>query len=122
MTEYTPKRSGISPASRRVSLENMVAARNNFSGAAWRALGCPSATVSRAISETKLSGEDAVKLQNVLAGLLSCSEAQLRERCDAVDVPRQGDKDALIERLVGWIAACMHEERRVAEERAGTRR
>ena len=103
VAEYVPKRVGISP-SYSVSLDVMVAEREALKAR------------ERALESMADDGDDdGETLQHVLAELLSSSVSKLRNYCGRNGLPRQGDKGALIERLVEHIAADMRVEREVED-------
>jgi len=99
VAEYSPKQSGISPVRAQLSLDAMVAAREEIK--------------ARQELESMGGGDDGETLQHVLAELLACSAAKLRSICKANELDEHGGKSALVERLTEHIAACLREERAV---------
>ena len=99
VAEYVPKRSGISPVRAYASLDEMVRAREEI----------------KARQEMEaMSGaddDDGETLQQVLAELQACSIAKLRKLCKANGLDQQGNKLALMERLIEHIGTCLREER-----------
>ena len=115
VAEYIPKRSGISPGWARVSLDAMVAAREEFK--ARQAL--------ESMGGDDGDDDDGEMLQHMLAELLSCSLKKLRVICkvnglvigvDNNNSNKEAEKSALIERLVDHYAMVMR-----AERESGTR-
>ena len=105
VAEYIPKRSGIFPERAELSLDAMVAIREQIKARERE----------RQAAESMGGEDDGEALQHILAQLLSCSLAKLRVICKANGVDRQGDKSAMIERLVDYYQVAMREERGEAD-------
>tara|TARA_B110001452_G_scaffold245679_1_gene230495 strand:+ start:96 stop:1046 length:951 start_codon:yes stop_codon:yes gene_type:complete len=98
--EYSPKHSGISPVREKLSLESMVAHREEIKAA--QALECAEA----ADEEDEEEG-----VQQVLALLVTSSVPKLRELCEENGLETHGAKSELIERLIDYVSLDMREER-----------
>ena len=97
--EYSPKHSGISPVREKLSLDEMVAHREEIKAA--QALECAE----------DADDDDGETLQHVLALLVSSSVPKLRELCAENGLDTHGAKSELIERLIDYVALDMREER-----------
>ena len=101
VAEYVPKQSGISPMRAHLSLDEMVARREEIK--------------QRQARESSGDGgeeeDDEMVLQGVLAELLSCSVNKLRVICKANGLDTLGKRAAMIERLIDHIASDLREAR-----------
>lgn len=97
---YVPKRCGISPVRSLLSLEQMVARREEVKK-----------QQREEMSDDGDEDEDGEALQQVLSVLLASSVAKLRGICTSNGLDGQGPKSTLIERLIDHIATGMRAQR-----------
>jgi hypothetical protein len=100
---YSPKMCGISPGHAVLSLDEMVARREEIKRQESAGGGGGGGSSEE--------DEDGEALQQVLSVLLAQPVGKLRELCKAKGLERQGAKPAMVGRLINHIAADMREER-----------
>ena len=98
--EYSPKHSGISPVREKLSLEAMVAHREEVKAA--QALEC---------AEDADEEDEGEGVQQVLALRVTSSVPKLRELCRENGLDSHGAKSELIERLIDYVSLDMREDR-----------